>query len=430
MNREAIMALVSRHCASTPAPFIPGETYIPTSGRVYDANDVRSAVDAALDFWLTAGRYATAFETSLAEHFGIRHVSLCNSGSSANLLAVSALTSHRLGDKRLRPGDEVITVAATFPTTVAAILQNNLIPVFIDVDLGTYNAIPEQVEAAVGERTRAIILAHALGNPFDVAAVMTAAKQHDLWAVEDACDALGSTYDSKQVGAFGDLATCSFYPAHHITTGEGGCVATNSPLLATVVESFRDWGRDCWCETGKDNTCGKRFGWQLGDLPEGYDHKYIYSHIGYNLKMTDLQAAIGVSQIRKLESFCDRRRSNFRRLYDGLRDLEHLFLLPRATPGSDPSWFGFPITVREDIRRLDVVHWLEDHKVGTRQFFGGNLLRQPAFVDVPRRIIGDLPNSDTVTNQTFWVGVYPGITDAMINYMIDIFHKFRPRARL
>lgn len=429
--RTEIASLVERHVAEAfPSKlFIPGETTIPVSGRTFDAEDVKSLVDSALDFWLTTGRFAAQFEREFASYHGLKHAVLCNSGSSANLLAISALTSPQLGDRRLTPGDEVITVAAGFPTTVNPILQNGLVPVFVDVKLGTYNVDAAQIEAAIGPRTKAIILAHALGNPFDVETVLGVARRHNLWLVEDCCDALGSTWDGRLVGTFGDLATHSFYPAHAISSGEGGCVVTGYSGLKKIVESFRDWGRDCWCEPGKDNTCGKRFDQQLGDLPHGFDHKYTYSHIGYNLKATDMQAAILVAQMQKLPAFIERRKRNFARLLDGLRDLEHIFVLPTWSPRANPSWFGFPLTCQEGVDRRDVIRHLESFKVATRLFFGGNLLRQPAYRDTHRRVLGDLQNSDRVMRDTFWVGVYPGISDAMVDYMVDVFHDFAKGGR-
>lgn len=425
--RRGIDVLVAHyHDAAFPVvKFVPGVTPVPVSGKVFDDDEIRALVASSLDFWLTAGRFADQFEQDFARWFGLRHAMLCNSGSSANLLAMSALTSPRMGDRRLRPGDEVITVAAGFPTTVNAILQNSLVPVFLDIEISTYNVDAAQIEEAIGPRTRAIMLAHTLGNPFDLSTAMAIAKKHDLWVVEDTCDALGSTYDGKLVGTFGDLATCSFYPAHHITAGEGGCVVTDASVLKTVVESFRDWGRDCWCATGKDNTCGKRFDQKIGDLPLGYDHKYCYSHIGYNLKATDMQAAVLVAQMKKLPGFIERRKRNFVRLHEGLRDLEHLFVLPHATPRSDPSWFGFPLTVREDVNRREVVRWLEGHKIATRLLFGGNLLRHPAYKGIPKRVVGDLINTDRAMRDTFWIGIYPGITDAMVDYVVDIFHGIK-----
>jgi CDP-6-deoxy-D-xylo-4-hexulose-3-dehydrase len=380
--RAQILELVRQyHDAAFPArTFVPGQSTVPCAGRVFDDDDLVHLVDASLDFWLTTGRYAEQFEREFAERFGVRHAILVNSGSSANLVALSCLTSPKLGDRRLCPGDEVITVAAGFPTTVNPIVQNNLVPVFVDVHIPTYNIDVSQLEPALSGRTRAIMIAHTLGNPFDLGAVTAFARKHNLWLVEDCCDAVGATYQGKNVGTFGDLATVSFYPAHHITMGEGGCVLTDRPRLKTLAESFRDWGRDCWCAPGMDNTCGKRFDWQLGDLPHGYDHKYIYSHIGYNLKLTDMQAAVGVAQLGKVEGFIAARRDNFARLHAGLRELEHLFILPEATPDSDPSWFGFPISVRPDapFSRRDVVTYLTERKIGTRQIFAGNLLRQPS----------------------------------------------------
>ncbi len=426
--RREIHILVSEyHDAAFPGrSFEPGASPVPVSGRVFDAQDMRSLIDAGLDFWLTTGRFANQFEREFARWFGVRGASLVNSGSSANLVALSALTSSKLGEKRLKPGDEVITVAAGFPTTVNPILQNNLTPVFIDVSLPTFEVDVSQLEAALSSRTRAVMIAHTLGNPFDLAAVQAFCKKHDLWFVEDCCDAVGALYGGQKVGTFGDLATVSFYPAHHITMGEGGCVLTDKPLLKTLVESFRDWGRDCWCEPGKDNTCGKRFDWQLGDLPCGYDHKYTYSHIGYNLKLTDMQAAVGVSQLKKLPGFIAARRRNFDTLMAGLRPFEDAFMLPAATPGSEPSWFGFPLAVRPGapFTRDELVRHLEARKIGTRLLFGGNLVRQPAYQDVPRRIVGDLANTDFVMRNVFWIGLYPGLTEPMLDYMITCFRDF------
>jgi CDP-6-deoxy-D-xylo-4-hexulose-3-dehydrase len=423
--RTNILELVGEYydAAFPVRPFVPGETPVPVSGRVFDASELRFLVDAGLDCWLTTGRFADEFEREFANVFGRRYAMLVNSGSSANLLAVSCLTSPHLGDHRLQPGDEVITVAGGFPTTVNPIVQNQLAPVFVDVNLATYDVDTSQLEAALSDRTRAVILAHTLGNPFDLARVSEFVRKHDLWLIEDCCDAVGATYGGRPVGTFGDLATVSFYPAHHITMGEGGCVLTDLPAIQKLVESFRDWGRDCWCNPGMANTCGKRFDWQLGGLPEGYDHKYIYSHIGYNLKATDMQAAVGVAQLKKLPGFIQIRRRNFDRLYEGLRDLEALFVLPQATPGSDPSWFGFPIAVRPDgpFSRKDVVRFLEQRKIGTRQLFAGNLTRQPAYRDVMWRAVGDLTNTDFVMNNVFWIGVYPGLSDTMLDYVIDSF---------
>jgi len=427
--RRQILDLVAQYCdeAFAPQPFTPGQSPVPVSGRVFDAAEVRELVDASLDFWLTTGRFADRFEREFARFVGVRECVLVNSGSSANLVALSALTSPRLGDRRLVPGDEVITVAAGFPTTVNPILQNNLVPVFIDVTVPTYNADVAQLEAALSPRTRALFFAHTLGNPFDLDAVTEFARRHHLWLIEDCCDAVGSTYRGQKVGTFGDLATTSFYPAHHITMGEGGSVLTNTPLLRTLVESFRDWGRDCWCAPGKDNTCGKRFDWHLGDLPFGYDHKYTYSHIGYNLKLTDMQAAVGVAQLQKLPSFIEARRRNFDALKLGLRELEDFLILPEPTAGSDPSWFGFPIAVRPEapFTRNHVTRHLEDRKIATRLLFGGNLVRQPAYQGRHFRVVGSLANADFVMNQVFWIGLYPGITPRMIDYTIETLSALR-----
>jgi CDP-6-deoxy-D-xylo-4-hexulose-3-dehydrase len=426
--RQEILRLVRAYYAEAfpPKEFIPGETPVPVSGRVFDADELVHLVDASLDFWLTTGRYVEQFEREFARFMGVRHVILCNSGSSANLLALSALTSPKLGEQRLKAGDEVITVAAAFPTTVNPIVQNRLVPVFVDVELSTYNIDMRYLEEAISPRTRAIMLAHTLGNPFNVDAVLEVVKRHNLWLIEDNCDALGSKYKGKLTGTFGDLATVSFYPAHHITMGEGGCVLTNSPKLKTLVESFRDWGRDCWCAPGKENTCGKRFEWQLGELPYGYDHKYIYSHIGYNLKLTDMQAAVGVAQLKKLPQFIEARKRNWKLLYEGLKPLEEFLILPQPTPGSDPSWFGFAITVRPEapFTRNDLVRYLENRKIATRLLFGGNLIRQPAYQDVPYRVVAELKNTDVVMNHTFWIGVYPGLTEQMIAYVIETVTTF------
>jgi CDP-4-dehydro-6-deoxyglucose reductase, E1 len=425
--RERILDLVAEYHAEAFAsrPFVPGETPIPVSGRVFDGEDMRSLVDSSLDFWLTTGRFAAQFEKQFARWFGIRTATLVNSGSSADLLAVTALTSPKLGDRRLKPGDEVITVAAGFPTTVNPIIQNGLVPVFVDEHIPTYNIDVSKLEEARSEKTRAVVIAHTLGNPFNLSAVTEFVRKYDLWLVEDCCDAVGATYRGKKVGTFGDLGTVSFYPAHHITMGEGGCVLAEKPLLKTLVESFRDWGRDCWCEPGKENTCGKRFDWQLGELPCGYDHKYTYSHIGYNLKMTDMQAAVGVSQLKKLPEFIAKRRANFQALYAGLKDLNEFFVLPEATPDSEPSWFGFPIAVRPGapFNRNQAIAFLESRKIATRLLFGGNLLRQPAYQGIKHRVVGSLDNTDFIMNQVFWIGVFPGITAAMLDYMVDVFHQ-------
>jgi CDP-6-deoxy-D-xylo-4-hexulose-3-dehydrase len=425
--RAQIRDLVSEYYdAAFPArEFTPGESVVPVSGKVFDAAELQHLVDASLDFWLTTGRFAAQFEREFAEVFGLRHAMLVNSGSSANLVALSCLTSPSLGERQLRPGDEVITVATGFPTTVNPIIQNGLVPVFLDVVLPTYDIDVSQLEAALSDRTRAVMLAHTLGNPFNLAAVSEFAKKHNLWLVEDCCDAVGATYQGKPVGTFGDLATVSFYPAHHITMGEGGCVLTGSSRLKKLAESFRDWGRDCWCEPGKDNTCGKRFDWQLGELPHGYDHKYTYSHIGYNLKLSDMQAAVGVAQLPKLPAFIAARRRNFQTLADGLRDLEEFFILPEATPGAEPSWFGFALAVRPSMSftRDQVVRSLEANKIGTRLLFGGNLVRQPAYRDVQHRVVGELRNSDFVMNQVFWIGLYPGLSDSALQFMIETLRR-------
>lgn len=407
-------------------PFIPGVMPIQYAGRVFDEEEMLYLVDASLDFWLTTGRYAAQFESEFARFLGVKHAALCNSGSSANLLALSALTSPKLGERRLQPGDEVITVAAGFPTTVNPIIQNGLVPVFLDVELGTYNLDAAALPNAIGFRTRAIMAAHTLGNPFNLDALLEVAKTHNLWLIEDNCDALGSTYGDQFTGTFGDLATYSFYPAHHITMGEGGCVTANETQLKILVESFRDWGRACWCDPGTDNTCGKRFQWQLGGLPYGYDHKFTYSHLGYNLKLTDMQAAVGAAQLKKLPSFIEARRRNWQLLFDGLKQLEEFLLLPRPTPKSKPSWFGFPLTVRNEapFSRHDLVGFLESRKIATRLLFGGNLTRQPAYEDIPSRIVGDLRNTDIIMNQTFWIGVYPGLTQEMTDFVIDSFLTF------
>jgi len=410
--------------AFAPREFVPGKTHVPVSGRVFDEQELELLVDSSLDFWLTTGRFAEQFEREFAKFVDVREAVLVNSGSSANLLALSALTSEELGDRRMKPGDEVITLAAGFPTTVNPIVQNGLVPVFVDVHIPTFNVDVSHLEAALSERTRAVIFAHTLGNPFDLDAVTAFAKKQGLWLIEDCCDALGSTYRGRKVGGFGDLATVSFYPAHHITMGEGGCVLTDTPLLRTLVESFRDWGRDCWCAPGKENTCGKRFDWQLGGLPHGYDHKYIYSHIGYNLKATDMQAAVGVAQMKKLPDFIEMRKRNFARLREGLADLQEYFILPNPTRHSDPSWFGFPMMVREDapFSRNTLLEYLDAKKIQTRQLFGGNLVHQPAYKNVRHRVVGNLQNSDRVMNRAFWIGVYPGLGQEALDYVTKTLH--------
>ncbi|GBF72226.1 lipopolysaccharide biosynthesis protein RfbH [Paenibacillus sp. 598K] len=402
-------------------PFRPGIDQVPVSGKVFDQEEVQYLLDSSLDFWLTAGRYATQFERELAQLQGVRYAMLTNSGSSANLLALSALTSPALKDRRLVSGDEVITAAAGFPTTVNPIIQHGCIPVFVDSELPTYNLDTAQLEAAISPRTKAIMAAHTLGNPLDMETIRSVADRHGLWVIEDTCDALGSLYRGQRCGTFGDIATFSFYPAHHITMGEGGAVTTSQPRLKKLIESFRDWGRDCWCEPGKDNSCGRRFNWQLGDLPHGYDHKYTYSHIGYNLKVTDMQAAIGCAQLQKLPAFTTQRQANFEYLRRHLEPLSDCLLLPEATEGSEPSWFGFPLTVLEGSprSRQEVVRFLEDRKIGTRLLFAGNLLRQPAYRSVAHRVSGELRQADRIMERTFWIGVYPGLTQPMLDYMIE-----------
>jgi NDP-hexose-3,4-dehydratase len=426
LGRRILDQVRSYHREQSPAgEFVPGTTPLTPAGAVLDEDDRAAMVAAALDLRIASGPISVKFERLFARSLGLRKAHLTNSGSSANLLALSALTSPMLDERRLRPGDEVITTAAGFPTTVNPILQNQLVPVFIDSELGTYNPSPDQVAEAIGPRTKAIMLAHALGNPFAAEEIARLAEEHDLFLIEDNCDALGSTYRGRATGTFGDLSTVSFYPAHHITTGEGGCVLTDNLVLARVVESLRDWGRDCWCLPGEDDTCRKRFTYQLGTLPLGYDHKYTYSHVGYNLKSTDIQAALGLTQLEKLPAFSEARRRNWQRLRGALEDIPHL-LLPSPTPGSDPSWFGFALTVRPDapFSRLELVRFLESRRIGTRQFFAGNLTRHPAYIGKPQRIAGPLTNSDIVTERTFWIGVYPGITTEMIEYVIGTLKEF------
>lgn len=431
--REQIAGLVREYYQQQFAnrPFTAGTDLVHYAGRVFDDEELRNLVDASLDFFLTANRYSDRFEAEFAEYLGLSHALLVNSGSSANLLALTALTSPQLSDRRLRPGDEVVTVAAGFPTTVSPALQNNLVPVFVDVNLGDYTANVDQLREAIGPRTRAIMMAHTLGVPFDLDAVTELARAHDLWIVEDNCDSLGSRYHGKLTGTFGHLGTVSFYPAHHITMGEGGCVVTADDQLARIVRSLRDWGRDCYCAGGENNTCGTRFSQQFGTLPRGFDHKYVFSHVGYNLKVTDLQAAIGCAQLTKLEGFVARRRANFDRLMDALRPYEDRLVLPRPTPHAKPSWFGFLITVREGagFTRDEIVAYLEQHRVETRALFAGNLLRHPAFQGIPHRTIGNLANTDVVMNRTFYVGVYPGLDEARLDYMVSVFDRFLRGAR-
>ena len=428
--RQAALQATKAYADSylTQTEFKAGETPVPVSGKVLDSSDFVSLVDSSLDGWLTAGRFTEDFQRKLGKFVGARKTLFVNSGSSANLVALSALTSPKLGKRALKPGDEVLTVAMGFPTTVNPIIQNGLRPVVVDVQLGTYDAFPDMLREAISSKTKAIMMAHTLGNPFDLDTVQELCEKHGLWLIEDSCDALGSTYKGKRTGSFGDTATVSFYPAHHITTGEGGAVFSKSPLVAKQVESFRDWGRDCYCETGHDNTCQKRFGWQLGDLPIGYDHKYTYSHIGYNLKATDMQAALGVTQLAKLESFIESRRRNFDYLYEKLKDVEGL-ILPRATEHSEPSWFGFPITLdpSHPVNREDLLRHLEALKIGTRLMFAGNLMKQPAYRNVDFRVVGNLDNTDIVMLRTFWVGVYPGLTSEMLDYVAHSISEFMKR---
>jgi CDP-6-deoxy-D-xylo-4-hexulose-3-dehydrase len=432
LRRQILELTAQFHAEAFPTnDFVPGMSVVPVSGKVIGPDDICSVVDSALDGWFTTGRFAKDFERKLARFVGVRSASLVNSGSSANLVALSALTSPKLGDRALQPGDEVITVAAGFPTTVNPILQNRLVPVFLDVTVPTYEIDVTRLEEAYTPRVKAVMIAHTLGNVFDLDAITAFCKKYNLWLVEDCCDALGSTYKGRKVGTFGDIATVSFYPAHHITMGEGGAVLTDTPALQVLIDSFRDWGRDCWCEPGKDNTCGKRFDWQLGTLPCGYDHKYTYSHVGYNLKATDMQAALGVSQIAKLPEFIARRKENFAYLKAALTPLEEFLVLPEAGKHAEPSWFGFPIAVKPDapFTRDQLTHHLEANKIGTRLVFAGNLLRQPAYRGYPYRIVGPLTNTDFVMNQVFWIGVFPGLTNEMLDYISQSMIQFANAAR-
>ncbi len=420
--RQQIAQLVDEYSAIkyTPKAFEQGATVIPPSGKVLDGEELKAMVEASLDGWLTTGRFNESFEKKLANYLGVRFLLTTNSGSSANLLAFSALTSDKLGDRAIKPGDEVIGVAAGFPTTVNPILQFGAVPVFVDIEMVTHNIDVSKIEAAISPKTKAIMLAHSLGNPFNIKAVMDICKKHNLWLIEDNCDALGSRYNGQLTGTFGDIGTLSFYPAHHITMGEGGAVFTNNAKLKMIIESFRDWGRDCYCPGGKDNTCGKRFCWQLGDLPEGYDHKYTYSHAGYNLKITDMQAACGLAQLDKLDGFVEARKDNFKYLHDRLQSCEEFLILPEATENSDPSWFGFLITIKPEanIRRVDLLEYLDQNKIGTRLLFAGNLTRQPYMKGKNFRVSGELTNTDVVMNDSFWIGVYPGLTKEMLDFTV------------
>jgi len=426
--RAKILKLVEEYYQERFAgrSFDPEKDTVHVAGRVFDAEELIKLVDSSLDFFLTANRYSDQFEAEFSEYFGLSNAYLVNSGSSANLAALTALTSPKLGERRLRPGDEVVTVAAGFPTTVTPILQNRLVPVFLDVNMGDYTVISSRIEEAIGPKTRLIAMAHTMGVPFDLDTVMRLAKAHNLWVVEDNCDALGSRYRGQLTGTFGDIATVSFYPAHHITMGEGGCVLTGDDLLGRILRSLRDWGRDCYCAGGENNTCGKRFSQQFGTLPHGYDHKYVYSHIGYNLKVTDMQAAVGVAQFRKLEDFISRRKVNFQKLYALLEAYQDRLILPHATPNADPSWFGFVLTVRDGagFTRNELTSFLEANRIETRNLFSGNLLRQPAFMDIEHRVVGDLTNTDLITGRTFFIGVYPGIDDSQLEYIGSTFARF------
>jgi CDP-6-deoxy-D-xylo-4-hexulose-3-dehydrase len=411
---------------NTSKNIIPGKNYIPVTGKVLDEDDILLGVDSMLDAWLTAGRYSEEFERKLARYMGSRFSFLVNSGSSANLLAFYALTSPKLGDRAIKPGDEIITVAAGFPTTINPMLQFGCIPVFLDIDIPTYNIKAEQIESSITPKTKAIMLAHTLGNPFNLDIVMSIAKKYNLWVIEDDCDSLGATYNEKKTGTFGDLATLSFYPAHHITMGEGGAVLVNNAQLKKITESFRDWGRDCWCPSGKDNTCGERYCQKLGDLPEGYDHKYTYSHIGFNLKATDMQAALGLSQLNKADAFIEKRRVNHKILYNKLKLLEEYFILPEATENSNPSWFGFMLTIRDGVKidRNKLVEYLENNKIGTRLLFGGNLTKQPAYKNSNYRVLNSLENTDKIMSDGFWLGVWPGLNDEHYEYIYNKIKTF------
>lgn len=426
--RNQIHALVDRYYSlmHQPKPFVPGETPVLVSGRVYDASDMKSLIDSGLEFWLTTGKFNDEFQSKLSKRVGAKYALTVNSGSSANLVAFSALTSPLMRDRQIKPGDEVITAATGFPTTVNPTLLWGMVPVFVDIDIPTYNIVPELIEEAITERTRAIMVAHTLGNPFDAIRVAAIAKKHNLVLIEDCCDALGATVGGQHVGTFGAAGTLSFYPAHHITTGEGGAVFTNDPAMKRAMETFRDWGRDCYCEPGMDNTCNRRFDWKLGDLPYGYDHKYIYSHLGFNLKLTDMQASVGVTQIDHLDSFISARRRNFSFLKSALTPLEEFLILPEATKNTEPSWFGFPITVRDNLAftRDDLVHFLNANKIGTRLLFGSNLVRQPYMAGRNYRVHGALTNSNIVTERSFWIGLFPGLGESALSFVADKLAEF------
>jgi CDP-6-deoxy-D-xylo-4-hexulose-3-dehydrase len=425
--REEILDLTRKYwrTQSRSSPFIAGETPVPVSGKILSDLDISALVDSSLDGWLTSGDYTDRFQRKLANYVGVRSATFVNSGSSANLLALTALTSPRLGKRRLLPGDEIITPALGFPTTVNPIIQNGMLPVFVDVNLSTMDAKEEAVLSAITPNTKALMMAHTLGNPFNVEFIKKLCSERNLWLIEDNCDALGSKYSSQRTGQFGDTSTISFYPAHHITTGEGGAVLTNSPLIKKLIESFRDWGRDCYCETGHDNTCQKRFDWQLGELPRGYDHKYIYSHIGYNLKATDMQAALGESQLDRIDDFVESRKKNFTQLYEGLSEIPD-FIMPVATENSEPSWFGFPLTIKSSssLDRTELLRFLDSRKIGTRLLFAGNILKQPAYMNIKHRVVGDLENADLIMRNSFWLGVFPGLTTEMIDYVIKSVKEF------
>lgn len=419
MREKVIEAAKLYYNETKPKKIVPGLDYIPVSGKVLDEDDLVNLIDSSLDMWLTTGRYAKEFEKSFADFFEVKHCLLVNSGSSANLIAFSTLTSNLLGDRKIMPGDEIITVAAGFPTTVNPIVQYGCVPVFIDVDLGTYEVKISELQKALSDKTKAVMIAHTLGNCFNLEAVQNFCAENNLWLVEDCCDAVGAKYNGKPVGTYGDIATVSFYPAHHITMGEGGAVLTNNTRLKKIAESMRDWGRDCYCPTGKDNTCGKRFSMEFEDLPSGYDHKYVYTHIGYNLKVTDMQAAVGCSQLKKLPTFIEKRNNNFNYLKSKLSSLQEWLILPTPTENSTPSWFGFAITVKNNspISRNEITSFLEKSKIGTRLLFGGNLLKQPLYKNVKKRVIGDLPNTDIIMNNTFWIGVWPGLSEEHFDYI-------------